>query len=1209
MQRSLTVLALLSIALTSTAQFGPQHFAFDSDVHYPYRIWFDDLNGDGHTDAIAWDNNQLLWWANDGNGVFGEKQVIFGQYLTYPQRLASADIDGDGDKDVVGQDGWWANDGAGNFAFASIIDDFFTLAMVGDVDGDGDVDLVGKTGVLNGNVLTMFFGTIINDGNGNFSDGVSLGSNAGTDVNAAQGDLDNDGDMDLVVGGDANLIGYYPNMGLGVYGARQVIPNLAGTPMVQTADVEGDGDMDLFAFGASPGNRWFANDGSAVFTVADTLGGGAPVADVDNDGDIDMIVGTGTTCDAKWYRNDGDGLAWSTLNVELFSGYNLAGTKYAFADINEDGFQDMAICHGLGIIAWYPNNGDGTFALRERIGHELSGGTGLAVADLDGDGDNDIAAAGSYGDWITTYANNGDGTFAQQDVVIEHLDQVSTCRAADLNGDGFPELLTNKTEAAVLWNDGTGHFTPGTLPNNGVAPLGVDLDGDFDLDLVGTGKWYRNEGSGGFTEVVDATMNITGATKVTSGLVNADAFPDLIYFGATVNVLLNDGNGNFTTTSTTPTSQLGLLDVADLDADGDNDLVGMDNGFGDLLYTYFNDGNGGLTEQLLLDGDQGVPRHLIAYDTNDDGNPDVIWARSNGYDHKTYATLNNGDGTMGNIFLVDPSAESTAGLAFADVNGDAVPDLIESRFHSIAWQENHFFDAFRFRGDVFKDYDQNSVRDVTDVPLPFLPMRTEPSAVLNWTNSFGQFDMAVDSGTTYELWPHLPTQFHVTSEPDTVISEANVTEPIVDSLLFGIGPMIPDDFEAMTFTRTLLRCNTAGAFYVDVRNTGATILTNVLVQVELDPDLTLDQPYPAPDSVVANTVYWSIASMDWLAIEHFVVHVIAGPVGSSGMATCSVDFTSTGATAEETIGLTTVTCAYDPNLKEVLPAGTGTHHAVPIDQDWLDFTIHFQNTGTDTAFNVLLVDRLSADLDWQSMEILGASHPLTNIFIQEDGELNFRYDHINLPDSGANMAGSNGYVRFRMRPLANRPNLTEIHNTAEIYFDYNAPVITNTTLTTLVDCDAFTSSVTQLDADLLQASEGLSYQWYQDGIAMPGATSQELVVGVTGFYSVEVTNGYGCVLLSDELQVVIEGVITASMLHMAVVPNPMSDRARLILSEALHADSRIELVDASGRSLRVMFGNGSREVLMDRGHLESGLYVLRVMRDGEHIGSTRIIIH
>ncbi len=605
----------------------------------------------------------------------------------------------------------------------------------------------------------------------------------------------------------------------------------------------------------------------------------------------------------------------------------------------------------------------------------------------------------------------------------------------------------------------------------------------------------------------------------------------------------------------------------------------------------------------------GTSRHILAYDVNGDGFPDALWARSNGYDHKTYANLNNGDGTMGPVFMVDPSAESTAALAIADVNGDVVPDLIESRFHSIAWQENHFFDAFRLRGDVFKDYDQDGVRDASDAPQAFAAMGTDPAGVLSWTNSFGGFDMAVDSGVTYQLWPELPPIYHVTTVPDTAIVEANVNEPIVDSLLFGLGPVIDADAQALTFSRTLLRCDTEGSFYVDVRNVGSTILTGISVSLQLDEDFSVLASYPEADSVVANTVYWAFDSLPWFGIEHFQVDVLAGPVGAGGMAYTTAGFASTGTVLADSTGLQTITCAYDPNDKSVLPEGIGVHHAVPIDQDWLDYLIRFQNTGTDTAFNVLLVDRLSADLDWQSMEVLGTSHPLTNIFIQEDGELNFRYDHINLPDSGANMAGSNGYVRFRMRPLPDRPNLTEIHNTAEIYFDFNAPVITNTTLTTLVDCEAFSSSITQLDVDVLQASAGESYQWYQDGLAIPGATSQELLADESGLYSVEVTNGYGCVLLSEELQVVISGVDEPTALHMAVVPNPLNPVGRVFFSQTLPTDARLELVDMNGRVVRSMAGNGRRELVIERGPLESGMYVLRVMRGSGQIGTVRIVMH
>ena len=136
----------------------------------------------------------------------------------------------------------------------------------------------------------------------------------------------------------------------------------------------------------------------------------------------------------------------------------------------------------------------------------------------------------------------------------------------------------------------------------------------------------------------------------------------------------------------------------------------------------------------------------------------------------------------------------------------------------------------------------------------------------------------------------------------------------------------------------------------------------------------------------------------------------------------------------------------------------------------------------------------------------------------------------------------------------------------------------------------------------------MSYQWFQDGLPIAGATSQELLVEVTGYYSVEVTNAYGCVLLSDELQVVISGIPEPNVLHIAVVPNPMSDAARMVFSEALASGTRMELVDVNGRIVRKLNGNGSRELRIERGHLESGLYVLRVMCGTERRCSARLVL-
>jgi uncharacterized repeat protein (TIGR01451 family) len=130
--------------------------------------------------------------------------------------------------------------------------------------------------------------------------------------------------------------------------------------------------------------------------------------------------------------------------------------------------------------------------------------------------------------------------------------------------------------------------------------------------------------------------------------------------------------------------------------------------------------------------------------------------------------------------------------------------------------------------------------------------------------------------------------------------------------------------------------------------------------------------------------------------------------------------------------------SYDPNMKEVYPV-----NVLPGYDDWFTYTIHFQNTGNAPAFNIRLRDTLDANLDINSFEVHGYSHPAQ---ISINGNiLTVRFNNILLPDSTADYDGSMGYFQYRLKPLANLPNGTQIENTAYIYFDYNAPIITNTT--------------------------------------------------------------------------------------------------------------------------------------------------------------------
>lgn len=140
--------------------------------------------------------------------------------------------------------------------------------------------------------------------------------------------------------------------------------------------------------------------------------------------------------------------------------------------------------------------------------------------------------------------------------------------------------------------------------------------------------------------------------------------------------------------------------------------------------------------------------------------------------------------------------------------------------------------------------------------------------------------------------------------------------------------------------------------------------------------------------------------------------------------------------------------SFDPNDKQGFPRGVGEQHYIDQNVD-LEYMIRFQNTGTAPAFNVEIRDTLPVQyLDPNTIRPGASSHPY-QFDMQGNGVVVFKYENINLPDSNANFEASQGFVKFRISQRKDVPLETEIKNTAAIFFDFNAPVITNQTLHTI----------------------------------------------------------------------------------------------------------------------------------------------------------------
>ncbi len=155
-----------------------------------------------------------------------------------------------------------------------------------------------------------------------------------------------------------------------------------------------------------------------------------------------------------------------------------------------------------------------------------------------------------------------------------------------------------------------------------------------------------------------------------------------------------------------------------------------------------------------------------------------------------------------------------------------------------------------------------------------------------------------------------------------------------------------------------------------------------------------------------------------------------------------------------------VVASYDPNIKEVSPRGTGVTGDIPVTTPDLEYTIHFQNTGTALAYNVNVVDTLDGDVDALSLKILGASHYMVPEWLAP-GVVRFNFNSIFLPDSNANEPASYGFVRFKVNMHTGLALGTQIKNKGYIYFDSNPAVITNEALNTIADPTVAITNVIQ----------------------------------------------------------------------------------------------------------------------------------------------------
>ena len=286
---------------------------------------------------------------------------------------------------------------------------------------------------------------------------------------------------------------------------------------VFAADVDGDGDMDVLSASALDDKiAWYENDGGSppVFTerIISTDADGARsvfAADVDGDGDTDVLSASNLDDKIVWYENIGGS---PPVFTERVISTTADGADSVFAvDLDGDGDTDvLSSSHSDDKIAWYENNGGSPPVFTEHwISTAADGAWSVFASDVDGDGDMDVLSASHHDDTIAWYENDGSSPPAFTERIISTVaDSAASVFAADVDGDGDTDVLSASwRDDKIAWyeNDGSSPpvFTERVISTNADYAFSVfaaDVDGDGDMDVLSASvfddkiAWYENDG-------------------------------------------------------------------------------------------------------------------------------------------------------------------------------------------------------------------------------------------------------------------------------------------------------------------------------------------------------------------------------------------------------------------------------------------------------------------------------------------------------------------------------------------------------------------------------------------------------------------------------------------------------------------------------------------------------------------------------------------
>lgn len=357
-------------------------------------------------------------------------------------------------------------------------------------------------------------------------------------------------------------------------------------------------------------------------------------------------------------------------------------------------------------------------------------------------------------------------------------------------------------------------------------------------------------------------------------------------------------------------------------------------------------------------------------------------------------------------------------------------------------------------GYVYRDINQNCAHDSFDQPLSGITIKfnTSPARYV-YTNTAGYYQIYLPKGT-YQISQDLTfrnppvNQLCPASNASITVSATTGGTTYCNNNFYDTTSTCPD------LAVSIHRVGTITPGFKSIKsiryyNRGATPITGVVLKYRFLSALTVLSTTTATYTVSGNVITWNLGTIPAYSSGTKTAYLQTPTSLALGTAVVdSVWIEPVGGDCNPNNNLATYndTCigSYDPNDKTAYPATI-----IDTSVKSIDYLVRFQNTGTAPAHNVRIEDFIDANFEKASLKINDYSHTM-NTHFDDNGKVYFEFPNIMLPDSGTDYEASQGFVSYTIHLKNNLPIGTQLKNTAEIYFDFNEAVVTNTTVNTIV---------------------------------------------------------------------------------------------------------------------------------------------------------------